>query len=280
MAEWARGTPWRQGALLPRDATDALGFGLPQEDPAGTAVVVVSHDCDLVQPPDVEPKVEVISGRRIAGPDGNYTHGKNPRRLHLPLDGDAAAGWVELEATRKRDVEKRDLASYQPDATCFLTAGAKSILQRWLAARYRRAAFPDEFNDRLHRTGLAERLTRIMSKGGALISAVLFDLDNGEEIVRTDADDPYGLEIYLLYGTRADPDAAAAAAEGVKGQIEQAFRRACYDAGRGRWRQIELVDCLPVSDQALTVAQSEMLKRWHADYISLRADPAQEILND
>lgn len=280
MANQARGTPWRQGALLHQNAVEALGLCLPQGDPAGIAAVVISHDCDLVQPAKVEPKVEIIPGCRIARPDGNYTHGKNPRRLHLPVASGATATWVELDARRKRDLEKQDLASHQPDASYSLAPHAKSILQRWLAARYRRAALPDEFNDRLSRTGLAARLARIMDKSGALISAVFFDLDNGEELVRTDADDPYGLVVYLLYSTRADPDAAAEAAEGAKVQIEQAFRQACYDADRGRWQQIELLDCLPVSDQVLTVAQSEMLKRWNADYISLRADPPQKIIND
>ena len=93
-------------------------------------------------------------------------------------------------------------------------------------------------------------------------------------------DGPYELEIYILYSTRVDPDAAAADAEDAKAQIEQAFRRECYDAGRKVWQQIELVDCIVVSDQVLTVAESEVLKRWNGDYISLRANPAQTILSE
>jgi hypothetical protein len=222
MAERARDTPWRQGALLPPDAAEALGF-LP-ENPDPAVAIVVSHDCDLVQPPEVEPMVEIIHGRRIPKPDGNYTHGKNPRRLHLPVKGDAAIDWVELDVREKRAVKKQDLFSYQPDASRHLTADGKSVLQRWLAARYRRAAFPDEFNDRLSRTGLAARLARIMSNTGGPIAAVYFDLDNGQEITRTRADDPYELVIVLLH--------------------------------------------------------TEMLKRWNADYISLRADDVHVILED
>src|SRR3954454_22406064 len=186
MAERARDTPWRQGALLPPDAAEALGF-LP-ENPDPAVAIVVSHDCDLVQPPDVEPVVEIIHGRRIPKPDGNYTHGKNPRRLHLPVKGDAAIDWVELDVREKRAVKKQDLFSYQPDASRHLTADGKSVLQRWLAGRYRRGAFPDEFNDRLFRTGLAARLARIMSNAGGPIAAASFDLDNGQEITCARAD--------------------------------------------------------------------------------------------
>ena len=62
--------------------------------------------------------------------------------------------------------------------------------------------------------------------------------------------------------------------------IIQAFSEQCFDARTNRWRQIELIACLPISDGALTYAMSLNLKRWNADYISLRADPAQPIVRD
>lgn len=278
MAERAWDTPWRQGALLPRDAAEALGLLLENTDLA--VAMVVSHDCDLAQSPDVEPMVEIIPGHRIPKPDGNYTHGKNPRRLHLPVKNQAEVDWIKLDLREKKSVSKYDLSFYRPDGSYHLPAGEKSILQRWLAARYRRAAFPNEFNDRLSRTGLAERLTRIMSNIGAPIAAVYFDLDKGEEVDRVREDDPYELAIILMYSTQADPDTAAAVAETAKVQIEQAFHKTCYNADLGQWKNIELVDCLVTSDQALTVAHAEMLKRWNADYISLRASDAHVILED
>ena len=67
-----------------------------------------------------------------------------------------------------------------------------------------------------------------MSNTGASIAAIYFDLDRWPGDCRTHADDPYELVIVLLYSTGADPDAAAAAAETAKAQIEQAFRKACY----------------------------------------------------
>lgn len=278
MAAWSRDTIWRQGALLSQKAVEVLGLSLQSGGAVEAAAIVVSHDCDLVQLAEVEPMVELVLGRRVERPDGNLLHGKNPRRLQLPIN--VGNGWVELDARWKKAVKKEDLAPYRPDAALSLTLNEKMILQRWLAARYRRAAFPDEFNNRLSTTGLAERLARIMSKTGAMISAVYFDLDHGKEIVRTADDGPYELEIYIMYSTSSDPEAAAADANDAKAQVEQAFRRRCYDASYQVWQQIELVDCIVVSDEALTVAQSEKLRRWNGDYISLRQDPTQIILSE
>src|SRR5271166_411944 len=83
-----------------------------------------------------------------------------------------------------------------------------NILQRWLAARYRRSAFPDEFDRRLERTGVRDRLSKILKSAGTLVAAIYFDVDQGEEISRTGPDDPYTLAIYLLFSTDADPQAA------------------------------------------------------------------------
>jgi hypothetical protein len=63
------------------------------------------------------------------------------------------------------------------------------------------------------------------------------------------------------------------------GQLDDAWR--CiddaidFDNKAQRWSAIELLHCTPISDEALTYAMSLRLKRWNADYISLRADPVQ-----
>jgi hypothetical protein len=82
MGEWDRRIPWRQGNILTADAVASLRL-VPNADPTLHAAVVVSHNCDLVQSPDIEPMVEVIVGRRVDRPDGNFTHSKNPRLLHI-----------------------------------------------------------------------------------------------------------------------------------------------------------------------------------------------------
>jgi hypothetical protein len=91
-ANWTRHTPWRQGSVLPADASQALGLAHP-ETPDATCVVVISHDCDLANDDlQIEPEVEVIIGCHPQKADGNYFWAKAPRTIHLDLlhNGDSA----------------------------------------------------------------------------------------------------------------------------------------------------------------------------------------------
>lgn len=131
MVEWDRRTPWRQGHILSDESVLELQLVSPEKI-ADFAVVVISHDCDLTQPPKHEPVVEVIVAQRIEKLDGNFTHGKNPRRLHLAFEDDADTICLELVASKKRDIQKEKLAYHAPNNTKRLKLADQCILQRWL----------------------------------------------------------------------------------------------------------------------------------------------------
>ncbi len=285
--KWDRNTPWRQGHLLAPECVAA--FGLNGEDaPENVAVVVISHDCDLAQPAATEPVVEVVVGRFLDGPpNGTYTHNKNLRRLHTECSGGTAARVVEIEATARRSVQKDSadgkaaLSDYEPSTTHRMTARERNVLQHWLAARYRRAAFPDEFDRRLRdETGVAERLAKAFKESGKHISAVFFDIDDGRELQRRGPDEPYELFVTLLYATNTDPAEAEVAANDAKRRVEDIFRSRCTinRSGTKVWQWLELQGVGVISDQALTYADSLLLMKWHADHISLRAEPQQPML--
>ncbi|MDA8248465.1 MAG: hypothetical protein M0Z28_04745 [Rhodospirillales bacterium] len=278
MVEWARDTPWRQGHVLPADATTALGVASP-EQPNDTVAVVISHDCDIAQSPDVEPDVEIILGRRLPATDGNYEHAKNARRLHLSFSAGAERLIADLPATGKRLIRKSDLAAFEPLMSIELDRNEHATLQRWLAARYRRSAFPDEFDRRLDETGLRDRLGKILKIYGTSISAVFFDVDSGLDVARSGQNDIYVVGIYLLYSTEADPAAAEKAANAAATAIRKAFLEKCSGTD-GVWLHIELVECEAIADRAMTVHQADHLRRWSADHISLRAGPAHPILRE
>jgi len=278
MAAWDRDTPWRQGHVLTSESSVAVG--VVQAGDVGTALaVVISHDCDLAQKPETEPSVEIIVARRVEAANGNFTHAKNARRLHLECSIDGATTYLDMQAQGKTEIKKTLLADHAPSANVVVKPEARSVLQRWLAARYRRAAFPDEFERRLDDTGVAKRIAKIVEPLGKYLLAVFFDVDEGVERDRKGERDLYALRIDLLYSTEDDPAAALEAAEKAAAAIAAAFRERCFDAASG-WKWVELVGCEPISDEAMTYAMSTHLKRWNMDYLSLRADPQAEPMQE
>ena len=244
---------------------------------------MISHDCDLAQSSANEPDVEVIVGRFVQAHDGNYTHAKNPRKLHLQYSRGKDLVVVEMLANDKRLLPKEGkagLAGHLPAPDYRLGPTELVVLQLWLAARYRRAAFPDEFDRRFNdETGLRDQFVKILKPLGVHIPAVFFDVDEGMEVKRNGPDDTYTLSIYLLYSTQTDPEPAERDALKAKEAIEAAFKEKC-EVGEGKRGWIELRECAVLADTAMTYAQSIAFKKWQADYISLRGDPPQQMLNE
>ena len=277
MADWNRDTPWRQGHLLGKDAIEALGLHhatvLYQ-----TLVIVASHDCDIAQAPEGEPVVEVVVGSLVADRDGNCTHAKNARKLHIEFAG-AAVFWTEFEATAKVYVDKLALNKFVPLPDARLSQENHAIFQMWLASRYRRSAFPDEFERRLtaKEFKLHEKIARAVKPHGELIVGVFFDVDEGAEVTHEGPDDTYTLDITILHSADPDFEAAEKGAETAAKAIEKAFKHKLFDPTK-TWQHIELRSCDLVSESVLTYQQFKQLKRWRMDHISLAAEPPQPVL--
>jgi hypothetical protein len=275
VAEWNRDTtPWRQGHLLGDDATKAFGLS-HAATPDQTLVIVASHDCDLAQATEGEPDVEVVVGRLVTAKDGNCTHAKTARKLHVELGGDTAF-WAEFEATAKRFIKKNALNDFRPRSEARLSTENHAIFQMWLASRYRRSAFPDEFERRLtsKEFKLHEKISKAVKPNGELITGVFFDVDEGVEVARDGPYDTYTLDIIILHSADPDFDAAEKAAKTAADAIERAFKDKLFDPTK-TWQYIELRSCEPVSESVLTYQQFKQLKRWRLEHISLAAEPQQ-----
>ncbi len=275
MAEWSRETHWHQGSVLPDDASKALELSHP-ESPERTFVVVISHDCDLAADPDREPLVELVTGRIIDAIKAD-SHAKSARRLQIEFQGPDGLIAVELAATHKSFVQKGDLAPFDPRADVHLDAQGLSILQRWLAARYRRAAFPDEFERRLKEAKLPRRIEKALNAAGKHVIAVFFDVDGGEDLQRNGPNDFYRLGIYLLYDTTQNEPEAEAATRSAADQIEKAFESALQSEDKS-WSNIRLEYCDVMSDQAMSYGNSLIFKQWRLEHISLEDDQQQPVL--
>jgi hypothetical protein len=149
----------------------------------------------------------------------------------------------------------------------------------WLASRYRRSAFPDEFERRLvaKEFKLHEKIAKAVKPHGELIVGVFFDVDEGAEVTREGPGDTYTLDITILHSAAPDFEAAEKGAETAAKAIEKAFRDKLFDPTK-TWQHIELRFCDVVSESVLTYQQFKQLKRWRLEHISLAAEPQQPVL--
>ena len=265
MSGWERTTPWKQGAFI--DSAMATAMGLIND--AQKAIVIISHDCDIAQNPDVEPDLEIIVGEFKSEMNGSYSSAKNPRVLHLNVQNDNESVVIEFNCSNKSTIKKADLADKVPCALVSMPATAKQTFQRWLASRYHRSSFPDEFDRRLSATKLGDKIKQRLSKHNEHIRAIFVDVDSGEEINRATGDgNPYGLKIVLVYDTTKDVDVAHAAARKACDEIIKDFETKCLK--EGVWTEFHLEACVPMADTSFTFLHSQTLKRWTMDAISLR----------
>lgn len=184
---------------------------------------------------------------------------------------------VDLEAAKRRPIPKTQLSGCQPRPDVTLDLINKRILQKWLAARYDRSAFPNEFEIRLKKHNTYEKLAKIIKPTGTHLRGVFFDLGGQADTELASSDEVYELEIYLLHVTEPDTNVAANEAEQAMRKINEWFKKNYCD-DQGRWSAIELVDCHVISDAAMTVRQSLSLRQWRMDHMSLREIPNQPMV--
>lgn len=154
VSDVVRAAGWRQGSIArPADNETLLAASVDRVPEPGESVVrlvAVTQDCDLVQEPDIEPFVEFIACRESEAVEPLYRYGRNPRRLHLQTVGEDGPGpWLHVSIHNRFRVGKETLIGMTVDEELRLEPDDTRLLNRWIAKRYTRPAFPDAFNARL-----------------------------------------------------------------------------------------------------------------------------------
>ena len=136
---------WQQGALI--TSTDEIRELLNLSDDGCDAYVLVSHSCDiLAYKYNTEPVVEFVGGTYSKKENKSLSHRRHPRQLQLPIVG-GEKPYLTLNIKTRYFVDRRVLVEISASQ---ISLSDRSIreLQMWMAARYRRTAFPDKFVDR------------------------------------------------------------------------------------------------------------------------------------
>lgn len=226
--------------------------------------VVVTQDCDIVHDEtEEEPFVEFIIGNTTE--DKSYKNGKNPRKLHLVNNEQT----IEFIVHNRFFVKKELLLGFKfSDGLFDLNSDNKKILKKWLGNRYTRAAFPDEFNNRLRKS----KISKLVDKGfSSKVSHIFFEVED----VELSPDESYELNVLIVLDFdsmyRENPDLDE---DKTKDEYEKKFTEAFKTDG------IELfLQCL--SEDDVTLTDLKKYKRWNMDSISYskqnQSSPVEEI---
>lgn len=263
---WSRNTSWRQGYILTQQRCRAVGLNILEE---GELAVAISHDCDIANENlEVEPTVEFIRACLKEERDGNYTHGKNPRILHLEYKHTNQPVFLELLASNKLNIEKIKLEEIQPDLA-YVLVRSRQVLQNWLAVRYRRHALPNSLVDRLR--PVFKKIEQEGKKNAAGILSFRLSYDPIEELPPKE---PYELWLYIVYVTdEAEYESMAQQmAQRLEGEIPNLLLKS-QESGT-----VDLQACEAVSEMEFTLRDMRNTEEYHLEYMSYRKQPPGPVI--
>ena len=238
------------------------------ELPLGTPtafLVVISQSCDLVHPTlEDEPYVECIECHPIEKEDGNFTHGKNPRRLHLSISNGVGGRdqAVEILPYQIHRFDRVIMEGIFPSKEYYLSEIACRILTLWLAARYVRAAFPDEFNNRINRVKkkLKKKASLLVESVTGIYIQILPDREIAEE-------DVYSVNLLALVSVSFGGELAAV--ESTISEYASLMQDQCME-----------VQFKVLKENVVSVSTIRSYRQLDWDHISLRSNPPAELPSD
>jgi hypothetical protein len=266
-ANHVKNNGWRQGSILGDEFVQLLVERelLPGIECPGHWVVL-SHDCDVSNASfEAEPFVELIFGESIdaASLDGNRQWGKNARLLQIQNPSDQQdMAYFQFSATQRYWVDRKLFAEQMPSPKK-LDVELISRLTRWVAKRYVRAAFPDEFVERTR--AVVGRIRKKAKRDGGLITGIYL-LVSDEELGK-DADYEIIVFATMLDEMYDDSEARKVAAK-LMSELDDAFDNC---AG------VQLLKSELRKESQLTLTELRYMKRWDFDDLTLRGESQASI---
>lgn len=250
---------WRQGNIFPKEAHSILAEQLRIDLTDDCACIVVTHSCSILHEHfEQEPVIEILVARPSDKLDGNAMYVRNPRRLHFSLSVTEEQKSFEVWAKDRYRLPREILAKYRPDTNRYFEKNNLLTLVAWLVARYERAAFPDNFQERL-----APIKAKLKSQFEKLrdVNEVFIALSSWDEL---DINDPYKVVlVFIMPAHKFEQSALRAQSTTAMAKIDSLLT-GCQGIQLGAESELR-------GDDNFTLQEVRQMSRWgDFDYVSYR----------
>lgn len=157
---------------------------------------VISQSCDVTHHCfDSEPNVELLHVQEIkrdeVASDGNYTHGKNVRRLEFVCGGKN----FRCFAKDRHILPRKHLINLRP---CDIMENeVLKLWIYWVTRRYKRLAFPSEFERRIAAGKMKKKMSKLLGKHDKDIIGIFVSIACDGEPTNDDISSDKEYELYL-----------------------------------------------------------------------------------
>jgi len=196
--------------------------------------------------------------------DGGLFHGKNPRRLQFFANVRGHNKVYMTTIHEKMRLGRQELLKGLPDSEIQLDSATVDLLAKWIAKRYTRPAFPDEFNARCRPA--AKKISNRLKAKGDLITGLFLQLSSYEELP-PERDYNVILRVTALPETCEDPNQEKSALS-LLAEVEKALND-CDG--------IHVVDAALDSERDFSLYELRFAKRWDYDFLSYREDTPEHL---
>lgn len=131
---------WSQGDFVPLEAHGELG--LP--DDGSVRAIITPYSCVMAQA-DLATVIDLLLVTP-ANEDSGIFFGKSLKKINLQAESLDGKLFFEATTGSRRMIEAKDLTSFDPDLSLWLTEEHRRGLSYWLAQRFLRNALPTDFN--------------------------------------------------------------------------------------------------------------------------------------
>lgn len=261
MRHWMEESGWLQGCVVkPEDVAHLLDLAGKSELFADDVMLIVaSGSCDVANSTDL---VIEFSVARYIDKDanfGNFCFNKNPRKLNCTLESLQGNKYVTLIAFEKISIIKDNIpVGILPNLEIQFTQEELNFYIDWLASRYKRPAFPTEFDRRIDSEWKKEKRKKAVGKVSSKLIGIYAKVYPDKEIP---SDENYFVDLLAL----VVPDLDHKDLQEIN-SITEKYKEALIKA------KMNVGETKTVTEFQVSVGTLKQYKRFNLDELSYKND--------